>query len=129
MANVTIEQISKAKEIIKKNFIDCYYEWMKDRTELNDHDYGMKYGWQKSDKLMNLKDNLTAVTFYQKYINSFYWDSNQWEKKFGIDRKIIWQLTIEKWLSEQMFWKHGKSTVYYINQQRAKEIWKEAKGK
>lgn len=118
----------EAKEKIKAHFMEVYYEWMQDRVDLNDHDYGWKYGFQKSEKLMALKDNLTAVTYCQKYINSCYWDVDRWEK-FGINRQIVWELAREGWLSEQMYWKRGKKTVYYLSQQKAKEIWKEAKGK
>ena len=118
--------IAEAKKAIKKEFMERYEQWMKDRFELNDHDYGWKYGWQKSEKLMSLKDNLTAVTFFQKYIFSGKTQEG-WEKS-GVIRQAVWGLASEGWLSREDG-HYKRPTYYFVNQQRAKEIWKEARGK
>lgn len=115
-----------ARMAIKKEFMERYEIWMKDRNGLDDREYGKKYGWQKSERLMSLKDNLTAVTFFQKYIFSGKTEGG-WQKG-GIEPKEIWALAQEGWLSREDG--HYKNpTFYYISQQRAKEIWKEYKGK
>lgn len=114
---------SEAKEIIKKEFMDRYYTWMQDRFNLNDHDYGWKYGWCKSEKMLALKDNLKTVAIFHKY---FYPNRRveRIEKELGIDRKIIWELSREKWISDCQ---HDWKTYYFVSQARAKEIWKESK--
>ena len=117
--------LEETRATIKAEFMDRYDQWMKDRIELNDHDYGWKYGWQKTEKLMGLKDSLTAVVMFQQYIYPMR-NADKLEKELGIDRKDIWRPASEKWLSEkQAKW----NTFYYISQRVAKEIWKEAKGK
>lgn len=118
---------AEAKEAIKKEFMDRYEEWMRDRFDLDDWSYGRKYGWQKSEKLMTLKDNLTAIVFFQKYIFSGKTQEG-WERS-GIDRKAVWALSgTEGWLSRSEG-HYRRPTFYFITQQRAKEIWKEYKGK
>ena len=114
--------IQDAKEAIKKEFIERYNQWLSDRTELSDQEYGKKYGWQKSERLMSLKDNLTAVAFFQKYI--FCGKTvDGWERS-GIDKKAIWALAGQDgWLSVNEG-HYRRPTYYYITQQRAKEIWK-----
>lgn len=117
----TMMTTEEAKAILKKAFIDKYNEWMRDRLELDAHDYGWKYGWQKSEKLMTLKDSIGAVTMFQKYIHATRRDI-ELEKEFGIDRRVIWDLTKEKWLSSvQKEW----ALYYFISQKTAKEIWRE----
>ena len=116
---------NEAKDAIKKEFMSRYERWMLDRIELNDNDYGWKYGWQKSEKLMSLKDNLTAVAMFQKYIYPMR-KVETLEKEIGVERKAIFELAREGWMSAvQRKW----AMYYFVSQQRAKEIWKEAKGK
>lgn len=111
----------EAKAKIMSEFMDRYYQWMEDRFDLDDNDYGRKYGWQKSEKLMKLKDNLTAVTMFQKYIFSGKTESG-WNKS-GIDSRTVWSLACEGWLSRSEG-HYRRPTFYYISQQRAKEIYK-----
>lgn len=114
-------KVPEAKEIIKKDFMDRYNTWMQDRFELNDHDYGWKYGWQKSEKLMSLKDNLTAVAMFQKYIYPVR-RVEKFAREVGIEKEVVWELSTEKWLSSvQKKWE----LYYFISQKTAKEIWKE----
>lgn len=124
---LTTQQIhdgmDEAREKIKAEFMARYNEWFADRINLSDHDYGWKYGWQKNEKLMSLKDNLTAVAMFQKYIYPVR-DWEKMEKELGVSRQIIWALSREGFLSEQQRkWK----TAYFISQKTAKEIWKEAR--
>lgn len=115
----------EAKQIIMDDFMARYYQWMQDRIDLNDDDYGWKYGWQKSEKLMKLKDNLTAVAVFQKYIEPMRTDEKI-EKQFGIERRIVWELSKEKFFSSSQKQWH---MYYFISQQTAKEIYKLYKGK
>ena len=121
-----------AREKIIEEFMSKYYEWLKDREELSNQEYGMKYGWGKSEKLMSLKDNLTAVTFFQKYIFSGRW-LPQWEKQ-GYERHIIWELHRSGFLSHD-YWTNsnarasGRTDFFYLSQKVAKEVYKEYKGR
>ena len=120
----------EAKERICEEFLAAYREWLADRHELSDMEYGKKYGWQKSERLMSMKDNLQAVSFFQKYIFTGRW-LPAWEK-VGYDRNAIWDLHREGFLSYQMYsnWQAratGRTDFYYISQKTAKEIYKAAK--
>lgn len=117
----------EARDTIKMAFMERYEQWMKDRFELDEMTYGRKYGWQKSERLMGLKDNLTAVAFFQKYI--FSGKTEEGWKAEGVEPRALWALAgTEGWISRQEG--HYKRPTYYcITQQRAKEIWKEYKGK
>lgn len=122
--------MTDTKTRIKQEFMDRYAQWLSDRFDLNDHDYGWKYGWQKSEKLLNLKDNLQAVIFFQKYIFSGRY-LPAWEKE-GYDRKEIWRLSREGFLSNKEYsdWEAratGRTSFYYISQNTAKMIYKEMK--
>lgn len=124
---MTAEQaraVELGKEVIKKEFMSRYELWFKERTELDDNEYSRKYGWQKSERLMSLKDNLTAVAFFQKYIFSGA-TQQRWEQ-LGVNRIAVWALAAEGWFSRQEG-NHRRPTWYYLSQQRAKEIWKEAR--
>ena len=110
-----------AKERIKAEFIRRYYEWLDDEKNLSDHDYGWKYGWKKGDQPH--KDNQKSVVVFQSYMFSAYRLADEWEKA-GFNRRDIWQLASEGFLSERM---HKWKTYYYISQRTAKEIYKEHK--
>lgn len=114
----------EAKALIIKEVMERYEIWMKDRFELDDMAYGKKYGWQKSEKLMSLKDNLTAVTFFQKYI--FCGKTEAGWKESGIEPRTIWSLAAEGWLSRNDG-HYKRPTYYYLSQKMMKEIWKEEK--
>ena len=114
---------AEAKQKIKEEFVRRYYEWLKDEIELSDNDYGRKYGWYKSANGPH-KDTLKSVNVFQKYIFSGA-TQERWEA-MGIDRKAIWALRSEGWLSCQEG-HYRRATFYYLSQQRAKEIYKEAK--
>ena len=117
---------AEAKERISQEFLSKYREWLTDYADMPNMDYGRKYGWQKNPEL-TMKDSIKAVTHFQKYIFSGRW-LPAWERE-GYDRRIIWELNREGFLSYQMYsnWtaRHtGKTDFYYISQKNAKEIWK-----
>ena len=120
----------EAKTKIKSEFIDRYYHWLDDYVNMNDHDYGWKYGWQKRKDIESYPDNLSSVMLFQKYMWNGRW-MKDWNK-VGFDKNIIWDLAREKWLSEKLYWNSnaratGCDAFYFISQARAKEIWKELK--
>lgn len=119
----TIMTAAEAKVKISEEFMNKFYEWLEDEKNLSDHDFGWKYGWCKPKKLH--KDNLKAVTAFQTYIFCSYRNNEQWEKA-GYERRVIWELCHESFLSEKMEKWH---TYYYISQRTAKQIYKEYKGK
>lgn len=119
-----------AKERIKKEYMDAYYEWLEDRFKLSDNEYGRKYGWGKSESVMKLKDSIKAVIVFQKYIFTGRW-LPAWEK-VGYNRSDIWRLHREGFLSYQMYsnWNAratNRTDFFFISQKTAKEIYKEAK--
>lgn len=122
----------EARAEIQREFMERYDQWMVDRFELDDHDYGWKYGWTKSEKLMTLKDSIKAVTMFQKYIFSGRY-LPKWEAK-GFERRVLWDLVKDGWLSEDVAWssqaiREGKENWIYISQRTAKEIWRAVRGK
>lgn len=121
---------AEAKEMIKAEFIKRFYEWLDDEKNLAPYDYGRKYGWQKGEILH--KDNMKSVLTFQKYMFSGRWLPG-WVKE-GYDRKIIWALHHEGFLSfaEHYDWmsrQTGKTDFYFISQKTAREIYKEYKAR
>lgn len=116
----------EASELIKDEFMKRYSEWMADRFTLGDYEYGRKYGWQKSETLMTLKDSIKAIVFFQKYI--FSGRTVEGWKRSGIENKAVWALCREGFLSVSEG-NYRKPTFYYITQKTAKDIWKERGGK
>lgn len=113
----------EAKVIIKDYVMNKYSTWMQDMTDLTDKEFGYKYGWSKPKSFPNYKDSIKAVTDFQKY----FFDgatAEGWEK-IGVDRQTVWSLKREGWLSEWQSWKSNSKTVYFLTQQRMKEIWRE----
>jgi len=112
---------AEAKKMIMDEFMATYDQWLIDRYELSDHDYGWKYGWVKSEKLLTLKDNLSAVTMFQKYIFDAGRNMPHWEKA-GYESRAIWELYCDGFLSyRQNKW----DGTYFISQKTAKLIYKE----
>lgn len=126
---LTTQQILDGKagavETIKAEFMARYEEWLNDLRNLNDHDFGWKYGWQRSERTRNLKDNLTAVAIFQQYFYPMR-TYEKLEKDVNVPRQIIWALARDGWISEST---RDRKAYYFISQKRAKEIWKEAKGR
>lgn len=120
---------TEARAKISEEFMSRYFEWLKDYEEMADMDYGRKYGWQRNPEI-EAKDNMKSLIRFQKYMFSGRW-LQEWEKA-GYDRKTIWDLNREGFLSYQMYsnWNaraSGRTDFYYISQKTAKEIYKGSK--
>lgn len=120
---------TEARAQISEEFMSMFHGWLQDYAEMPDLDYGRKYGWQKNPEV-EAKDNIKSLVRFQKYIFAGRW-LPEWEKK-GYDRKTIWDLNRDGFLSYQMYsnWNaraSGKTDFYYISQKTAKEIYKESK--
>lgn len=117
-----------AKQMIKKEFMDRYYQWLEDYKSLPDDDYGWKYGWQKNHNKPIMKDNQQSVVIFQKYIFSGRWMPD-WVKA-GYNSSDLWKLRDDGFLSAQYYWGSGRRNGdwVYISQRVAKEIYKEFKG-
>lgn len=112
---------SEAKQRIKEEFMQKYYEWLNDYVNLSNHDYGWKYGWQKNGK--QYKDNQSSVIVFVKYMFSAFRTDDEWEKA-GYEREVIHQLNREGFLSDTTRrWVRYR----YISQATAKQIYKEMK--
>ena len=123
---------AEAKQAIKDEFIKRFYEWLDDEKNLSDNDFGRKYGWGRGENSSLHKDNLKGVACFQKYF--FQGRYIQGWEKVGYDRRAIWQLNHEGFLSYQYYSNSqakalGRTEFYYISQKTAKEIFKEWKGK
>lgn len=122
--------IEEAKAKMESEFMSKYAAWLDDFENLSDRDYGRKYGWTKSKSFCG--DCLKSVVLFQKYIWSGRWMCD-WEKA-GYDKKVIWQLANEKYLSHSYYsnW-HARATghtdFYYFSQVMAKQIYKAHKAK
>lgn len=112
----------EAKAKIKEEFMQRYEEWFSDLHTLNDHDFGWKYGLTPRDR-DNWKDNLKAVTAFQRYFFDAGRTFEEWLKK-GYSRDAIFDLRREKFLGDRS----QKWVLYFfITQKTAKEIYKEYK--
>ena len=124
----TEQEATEARERISNEFMDRYRQWLKDYIELNDHDYGWKYGWQKNKNKPVLKDCIKTLMTFQQYIFSGRYLPD-WEKS-GYDRHVIWQLYHDRFLSNKEYsnWQArstGRTSLYFISQATAKAIYKE----
>lgn len=120
---------AEAKEMIKKEFIETYHEWLKDEREMPDDDYGRKYGWLKSPDGPH-KDNFESVKVFMEYVFCGRYLPG-WERA-GFDKEVIWSLNKEGFLSYKWYQSYqarirGKSDFYYISQKTARVIYKESK--
>lgn len=121
----------QAMESIKKEFMGRYNEWLSDVNNLEDMDFGRKWGYCRTE-LTPRKDNLKAVECFQRYFGISRFPKG-WENA-GYDLKDIWALHNDGFLSLQEFWgsrarQEGKSALYFVSQKTAKQIYKEAKGR
>lgn len=116
--------IQEAKMQIAKEFISKYTEWFADHnnTEMSDREYGRKYGWGKSAE--PVKDTQKTMLWFHGHIfNGKYID--QWRDD-GINPV---ELHRAGFLSFDYCTSYkarclGKTHFYYINQDKAKEIYK-----
>ena len=119
---------AEAKEAIKKEFMDGFYEWLKDEAELPEEEYGRKYGWGKGT--IQHEDNFNSVKVYMEYVFAGRYLPG-WERA-GYSRECIWELHHEGFLSHKWFQSYqarirGKSDFFYISQKVARAIYKERK--
>lgn len=119
----------EAKKAIAKEFIDKFQEWLADynNAELAGGDYGRKYGYDRSAQTQEMKDTQTNLLWFQSNIYSGKFIGG-WERT-GYSRAVIYELHQIGFLSYQYYsnWQArqtGRSDYYYINQSKAKEIYK-----
>lgn len=118
----------EAKERITAEFIARYTQWFADKENLTTAEYNQKYIYCRTEEVANLKDNLTAVTYFQSHVYSGKW-RYQWIAE-GYDFNIIQQLAREGFLSYKTYenmHKHPDRAYAYISQKLAKQIYKEYK--
>ena len=116
--------VNEAKLQIAREFIDKYVEWMTDHNnpEMSDRDYSWKYGWGRHSE--PVKDTQKSMLWFQGHVfNGKY--LNQW-KADGINP---FELHKAGFLSYDYCTSHkarmlGKTDFFYINQNKAKEIYK-----
>jgi hypothetical protein len=118
----------EAKERITAEFIAKYNEWLNEKANLTKLEYAQKYGFYKTEKVVALKDNLTAVTYFQSNIYKGKW-AYQWVRE-GYEFEILKQLAHDGFLSHTQYYnlhKHPDTDYFYISQKTAKLIYKEAR--
>lgn len=119
--------VNEAKMIIAKEFISKYAEWLNDYNNQNmtDRDYGWKYGWCRGKP--GMKDTQKSMLWFQGHIFSGKY-IKAWKEE-GIDIQMLVALHREGFLSYDYCTSSqarmlGKTDFYYINQAKAKEIYK-----
>lgn len=120
-------KVQEAKMQIAKEFISKYSEWLNDynNPEISDREYGKKYGWGKG--VVEMKDTQKSLIWFQSHVFSGRHISG-W-KDAGIDLSMLVELHRSGFLSYDYCSSHharmlGKTDFYYINQVKAKEIYK-----
>jgi hypothetical protein len=121
--------LEEARKKIEQEFMNKYYEFLKDVTELNDKDFGRKYGVTLSEegKKKYSKDSQASVISFQKNIFCGRYLPHWIE--VGFEKHTIWQLHKIGFLSYQWIYNSnaiamGRTDFYYISQATAKEIYK-----
>ena len=115
----------EAKEMISRELIDSFLEYLKDWDEMENFDFGRKYGWQKGKTKPEM--NFEGMKHFMNYIFNGRW-LPLWVKA-GYPRETIIDLCREGWLSEKHYsnWNAratGRTDYYFISQRTAREIWK-----
>lgn len=123
---------AESRKKIEQEFMNKYYEFLDDMksTKPDDHEFGKKYGFFFVDPARiekYRKDNQTTLMYFQREVFSGRW-LPMWEKE-GYERKIIWQLYEEGFLSYKYYSNSyaratGRQDFLYISQKTAKEIYK-----
>lgn len=117
-------EIKEAKLKIASEFITKYLEWLHDHNnaELSNGDYGRKYGWGKfPDPLKNTQKSMLwfqGHIFSGKYVQQWRADGIE---PFELHRDGFLSYDYcSSWKARQL----GKTDFFYINQNKAKEIYK-----
>lgn len=120
-------EIKEAKLKIATEFINRYREWLSDynNSEMSDRDYGWKYGWRRTAE--TVKDTQKSMLWFLGHVFSGKY-IRQWAND-GIDIQTLVALNRSGFLSYDCCTSHharmlGKTDFYYINQNKAKEIYK-----
>ena len=128
----TPEQVEEARNSIKAEFINRYYEFLEDVPNGGTMEFGRKYGiLLTEDGIKNhSKDTMKNLLWYQQNIFSGRW-LPKWVEA-GYSKHVIWDLSNEGFLSYQMYSNHmaratGRTDWYYISQRVARDIYKEHK--
>ena len=117
--------INEAKMQIAKEFIDRYQTWLQDYNNMPEKEYGKKYGWGKNSESM--KDTQKSMIWFQSHVFSgryiYGW------KDAGIDQATVYALHRCGFFSYDYCTSSraralGKTDFYYLNQSKAKEIYK-----
>ena len=116
------------KMLIAKEFIDRYLEWLNDYNshEMTEREYARKYGWGKG--AAEMKDLQKSMLWFHGHIFSGK-SISDWKKENCIELRTLVELHRGGFLSYDYCssWKArqlGKTAFYYINQNKAKEIYK-----
>ena len=118
----------EARQTIAREFIEGYYEWLKDEQEMTKYEYGRKYGWGKAAEPHN--DSYKSFTVYIDYMFGGRFLPG-WVRQ-GYDSKVIWGLKDEGFLSYK-FYSNSDARMrnqmdwFYINRKTAKAIYNEAR--
>jgi len=115
----------EAKEMISRELMDSFREWISDFDVLSDYDFARKYTYGKG------KEKPKYTFEYLKHFMDYEFGGRwlpHWIKE-GYPREVIWDLHREAWLSYQEYsnWHAratGRTEWYYISQRTAREIWK-----
>lgn len=121
-------EIREAKLQIAKEFIEKYLDWLNDYNspEMSEGEYARKYGWGKG--AAEMKDLQKSMLWFHGHIFSgkYVWG---WKKENGFELRTLVELHREAFLSYDYCTSHkarmmGKTDFYYINQNKAKEIYR-----
>lgn len=122
----TPEKQEFARQTITTTFLHRFDQWLKDEQDMPDREYAKKYGIYKSTE--KHRDNLKAVGYFQKNIWSGHW-LQTWESQ-GLEKDALYDLLNEGFISRTLYSNYmartsGREEFFYLNQKKAKQIWKE----
>ena len=111
---------AETRKRISEEFMNGFYQWLKDEAEMPETEYGRKYGYGKGENLH--KDNLKGLQVYAKYFGFAGYGKNL--KAAGYDMNAIWKLKQEGFLSYTFY---SNSRARSMNEQDWYYIYKAAK--
>ena len=119
----------EAKERIGQELISGFREWLADRDNLTEDEYGRKYGWGKGENKQS--DSLKSLKVYMEYFFTGRYLPG-WIRQ-GYTSEVIWELYHEGFLSYTLYSSYnarmrGKTDWFYIPQRTAREIYKASRG-
>ena len=130
----TPEEVQAAKDRIKEEFIDRYYDFLKDVPNGETKEFGTKYGILLTEEGIrnHSRDTMKNMLWFQQRIFNGRW-LPLWVKE-GYSKQVIWDLCNKGFLSYQMYSNgmaraSNRTDFYYISQRVAKEIYKEYRKK